>query len=63
MELIYKMFCKRSRMRGRRDSSFFDKINGSFVCLVPVTIQHCLKEWKEGQIGARDFKYETAAGE
>ena len=63
MELIYEMFFKRPRMRGRRDSSFFDKINGSFVCLMAVTIQHCLKEWKEGQIGARDFKYETAADE
>ena len=50
-------------MRGRPDSSFFDKINGSFVCLVAVTMQHCLQEWKEGQIGARDFKYEIVAGE
>ena len=63
MELIDDMFFKRARMRGRRDSSFFDKINGSFVCLLAVTIQHYLKEYKEGHIRARDFKYGTAAGE
>jgi len=62
VELTYEMFFKRERMRGRQDSSFFERINACFVCFLAATMQHCLKEWKEGEIRATDFKYETAGG-
>jgi len=44
------MFFKRARMKGRRDTSFFEKINLCFVCFIAATIQHGLKEWKEGEL-------------
>jgi len=49
-------------MRGHRDTSFFEKINACFVCFIAATIQHGLKEWKEGELKLTDFKYETAGG-
>ncbi|KAF8441135.1 hypothetical protein BGX38DRAFT_1272756 [Terfezia claveryi] len=50
------------KMRGKRDSKFFDHINPIFICLVAAAIQYCLKELKTGEaIEAIDFKFETAA--
>jgi len=49
-------------MRGRRDSSFFEKINPCFVCFLAATMQHSLKEWKEGEIITMEFKFESAGG-
>jgi len=47
-------------MRGRWDTSFFEKINAYFICFITATIQHCHKEWKEDEVKLTDFKYETA---
>jgi len=49
-------------MRGRQDSSFFEKINLCFICFLAAAMQHCLKEWKEREIIITDFKFETASG-
>jgi len=47
-------------MRGRCDSFFFEKINPCFVCFLAAAMQHCLKEWKEGEIVTTEFKFESA---
>jgi len=49
-------------MRGRCDSSFFEKINPYFVCFLAAAMQQCLKEWKEGEIVTTEFKFESAGG-
>ena len=62
--VIYELFFQRQKMRGNRDTTFFDEINPVFVCLVASALQHCLKEWKGGDRTKVlvEFKYETAAG-
>ncbi|RPB24368.1 hypothetical protein L211DRAFT_785253, partial [Terfezia boudieri ATCC MYA-4762] len=63
MTVIYESFFWRPKMRGKRDSKFFDNINHVFICLAAATIQHCLKELKTGEATeAIEFKYDTAAG-
>jgi len=62
VELTYEMFFKRARMRGRQDTSFFEKMNACFICFIVAMIQHGLKKWKEGELKLTDFKYETAGG-
>jgi len=62
IELTYDLFFKGGRMRGRRDSSFFEKINPSFVCFLDAAMQHCLEEWKEGEMVTIEFKFESASG-
>jgi len=49
-------------MRDRQHTSFFEKINACFICFIAATIQHCHKEWKEGEVKLTDFKYEIAGG-
>ena len=62
--LIYECYFKRLKMRGRRDVSFFVKINVVFICFVAAAMQHCLKEWKTGREPTEtvNFKFETAVG-
>jgi len=62
IELSYEIFFKWARMRGRQDSSFFEKINPCFICFLAAALQHCLKEWKEREIVIIDFKFKTAGG-
>jgi len=43
---------------------FFANINDTFVCLIGMAIQHCLKEWRTGTVAEEqvDFKSESAGG-
>ncbi|RPB19280.1 hypothetical protein L211DRAFT_767513, partial [Terfezia boudieri ATCC MYA-4762] len=47
--IIYECFFWWPKMRGKRDSKFFDKINNVFICLVAAAMQHCLKELRTGE--------------
>jgi len=49
-------------MKGRWDSSFFEKINPCLICFLAAAIQYCLKEWKKREIVITDFKFKTASG-
>ncbi|RPB18175.1 hypothetical protein L211DRAFT_854379 [Terfezia boudieri ATCC MYA-4762] len=60
--VIYESFFWQPKMRGKRDSKFFDNINHIFICLVVAAMQHCLKKLKTGEATeAVEFKYKTAA--
>jgi hypothetical protein len=54
-------------MRGNIDETFFEKINGVFICLVVSSIRHCLKCWVTGvyvQPSKNEhFMYQTAISE
>ena len=63
VSLIFQIFFQRPRMRGKRDSKFFDKMNGTLICLVAGAIRHCIREYLIGDKSLIEFKYETAASE
>ncbi|KAF8460145.1 hypothetical protein BDZ91DRAFT_739620 [Kalaharituber pfeilii] len=47
-------------MRGIIDPTFFDSINGIFICLVCAALYHCLDAWKSGVCipsSRNEFKY------
>ena len=51
-------------MRGNREETFFDKMNGTFIYLVAGAIRHCLREYQlvdRLKNNLIEFKYETAA--
>ena len=50
-------------MRGNRDGKFFEKMNGSLICLVAGAIRYCLREYLIGDKSLTEFKYEKAASE
>ncbi|RPB19933.1 hypothetical protein L211DRAFT_852803 [Terfezia boudieri ATCC MYA-4762] len=49
-------------MKGNRDPSFLDRINGVFICFVALAMRHSLKAWRTGDCNPviQEFKYETA---
>ena len=48
-------------MKGNKDPTFLNKINGVFICFVTAALGHCLKAWKTGKyVVGPDFKLETA---
>ncbi|RPB18716.1 hypothetical protein L211DRAFT_853865 [Terfezia boudieri ATCC MYA-4762] len=49
-------------MKGNRDPSFLDRINGVFICFVASAMRHSLKVWRTGDCNPviQEFKYETA---
>ena len=61
--LIFQIFFQRPRMRGNRDGKFFEKMNGTLICLVAGAIRHCLREYLVGDKSLIEFKYEIAASE
>jgi len=62
--LIHRIYFLWPKMRGNRDVEFFGRINDTFICLIGMPVQHCLKEWRSGKLAEElmDFKYESAGG-
>ena len=61
--LKFQIFFQRPRMRGNQDGKFFEKMNGSLICLMAGAIRHCLREYLIGDKSLIEFKYEKAASE
>src|SRR5215216_6064297 len=48
ISLVFEQFFKGKKMRGRRDKSYFDKINHNFIALTAGILYHTLRAWITG---------------
>ncbi|RPB28143.1 hypothetical protein L211DRAFT_778723 [Terfezia boudieri ATCC MYA-4762] len=62
VNIIYQRYFQGAKMKGNRDPSFLDRINGVFICFVASAMRHGLKVWRTGDCNPviQEFKYETA---
>jgi hypothetical protein len=49
-QFVFQRFYAGTRMRGSRDPTFFNKMNGVFLCLITTVIRHGLCAWQEGDL-------------
>ncbi|RPB21400.1 hypothetical protein L211DRAFT_790583 [Terfezia boudieri ATCC MYA-4762] len=48
INIIYQRYFQGTKMKGNRDPSFLDRINGIFICFVASAMCHSLKAWRMG---------------
>ncbi|RPB18382.1 hypothetical protein L211DRAFT_797138 [Terfezia boudieri ATCC MYA-4762] len=62
INIIYQWYFQGAKMKGNRDLSFLDRINGVFIYFVTSAMHHSLKAWRTEDCNPviQEFKYETA---